>query len=72
MASGLQMVVQTEDAKTTCVHLGPEQYLTHQDGQLKEHIRVQVTGATAKVEGQPVRRARAGQLDGHTLTLRNA
>jgi hypothetical protein len=72
MAPGLQMVIQTDDAKTMRVHMGPVWYLAHQDIQLKENARVQVTGATAEVEGQPVLMAREVQGDGYVLTLRNA
>jgi len=71
MAPGMQMLVQTDDAQTTRVHIGPEWYLKRQDVELPEHTSVQVTGATAEVEGQPVLLAREVQFDGHVLMLRD-
>jgi hypothetical protein len=54
------------------VHIGPEWYLQRQNVALQAHTRVQVTGATADIEGQPVLMARAVQFDGQILTLRDA
>ena len=72
MAPGLQMLVQTDDGKSTQVQVGPVWYLEHQDLDLKEHTRVQVTGAQAEIDGQPVLLARAVQFDGQVVTLRDA
>jgi hypothetical protein len=72
MAPGMQLLVQTDDAKTTRVHIGPEWYLKRQDVELPEHAIIQVTGAAAEVEGQPVLMAREVQFDGHVLMLRDA
>jgi sporulation protein YlmC with PRC-barrel domain len=71
MTPGMQLVVQTDDAKTTRVHIGPEWYLKRQDVHIPEHTSVQVTGAVADVEGQPVLLAREVQLDGYILMLRD-
>jgi len=72
MAPGMQLLVQTDDGKTVRVHIGPEWYLQRQNVALQAHTRVQVTGATADIEGQPVLMAREVQFDGQTLTLRDA
>jgi sporulation protein YlmC with PRC-barrel domain len=72
MAPGMQLLVQTDDAKTTRVHIGPEWYLKRQDVGIPEHTTVQVTGAVAEVAGQPVLLAREVQLDEHVLMLRDA
>jgi sporulation protein YlmC with PRC-barrel domain len=72
MAPGMQLLVQTDDGKTVRVHIGPEWYLQRQNVALQAHTRVQVTGATADIEGQPVLMARAVQFDGQILTLRDA
>lgn len=72
MAPGMQLLVQTDDAKTPRVHIGPEWYLKHQDVEIPEQTNVQVTGAVAEVEGQPVLLAREVQFDGHILVLRDA
>jgi len=72
MVPGMQMLVQTDDGKTVRVHIGPEWYLQRQNVALQEHTRVQVTGAPADIEGQPVLLAREVQFDGQTLTLRDA
>jgi sporulation protein YlmC with PRC-barrel domain len=71
MAPGMQLLVQTDDAKTARVHIGPEWYLRRQDVELQERTEVQVTGAATEVEGQPVLLAREVQLDGHVLMLRD-
>jgi hypothetical protein len=72
MAPGMQLLVQTDDAKSIHVHIGPEWYLKRQDMELPEHTSVQVTGAVAEVEGQPVLLAREVQFNGHVLMLRDA
>ena len=72
MAPGVQLLVQTEDGKTVRVHVGPAWYLERQNVALQEHTRVQVTGASAEIAGQPVLMAREVQFNGQTLTLRNA
>ncbi len=72
MAPGMQMLVQTDDGKSTRVQVGPVWYLERQDLDLKENTRVQVTGARAEIEGQPVLMARDVQFDGQVITLRDA
>jgi len=71
MAPGIQMLVQTDDGKSTRVQMGPAWYLERQDLDIKENTRVQVTGARAEIEGQPVLMARDVQFDGQVLTLRD-
>jgi sporulation protein YlmC with PRC-barrel domain len=46
MAPGTQMLVQTEGAKTTRVHMGPAWYMERQDVRLQKNTQVQVTIAT--------------------------
>jgi sporulation protein YlmC with PRC-barrel domain len=72
MAPGMQMLVQTDDGKRTRVQLGPVWHLEHQDLDVKENTHVQVTGARAEIDGQPVLMAREVQFDGQVLTLRDA
>jgi sporulation protein YlmC with PRC-barrel domain len=72
MAPGMQMLVQTDDGKSTRVQVGPAWYLERQDLDVKENTKVQVTGARAEVEGQPVLMAREVQFDGQLVTLRDA
>jgi len=72
MTPGMQMLVQTDDGKSTRVQVGPAWYLERQDLDLKENTRVQVTGARAEIEGQPVLMAREVQFDGQVITLRDA
>jgi sporulation protein YlmC with PRC-barrel domain len=72
MAPGMQMLVQTEDGKSTRVQVGPAWYLERQDLDMKENTHVQVTGARAEIEGQPVLMAREVQFDGQFVTLRDA
>jgi sporulation protein YlmC with PRC-barrel domain len=72
MAPGMQMLVQTDDGKNTHVQVGPTWYLERQDLDVKENTRVQITGARAEIEGQPVLMAREVQFDGQILTLRDA
>jgi sporulation protein YlmC with PRC-barrel domain len=72
MAPGMQMLVQTDDGKSTRVQVGPAWYLERQDLDIKENTRVQVTGARAEIEGQPVLMARDVQFDGQVITLRDA
>jgi sporulation protein YlmC with PRC-barrel domain len=72
MAPGMQMLVQTDDGKSTRVQVGPVWYLERQDLDIKENTRVQVTGARAEIEGQPVLMARDVQFDGQVITLRDA
>jgi hypothetical protein len=72
MAPGMQMLVQTDDGKSTRVQVGPVWYLERQDLDIKENTRVQVTGARAEIDGQPVLMAREVQFDGQVLTLRDA
>jgi sporulation protein YlmC with PRC-barrel domain len=72
MAPGMQMLVQTDDGKSTRVQVGPVWYLERQDLDIKENTRVQVTGARAEIEGQPVLLAREVQFDGQIVTLRDA
>jgi sporulation protein YlmC with PRC-barrel domain len=72
MASGMQMLVQTDDGKSTRVQVGPVWYLERQDLDMKENTHVQVTGARAEIDGQPVLMAREVQFDGQVLTLRDA
>jgi sporulation protein YlmC with PRC-barrel domain len=72
MAPGMQMLVQTDDGKSTRVQVGPAWYLERQDLDVKENTHVQVTGARAEIEGQPVLMAREVQFDGQLMTLRDA
>jgi sporulation protein YlmC with PRC-barrel domain len=72
MAPGVQMLVQADDGKSTRVQVGPVWYLERQDLDIKENIHVQVTGARAEMDGQPVLMAREVQFDGQILTLRDA
>lgn len=72
MAPGMQMLVQADDGKSTRVQVGPAWYLERQDLDVKENTRVQVTGARAEIEGQPVLMAREVQFDGQLVTLRDA
>jgi len=71
MAPGMQMLVQTDDGKSTRVQVGPAWYLERQDLDIKENSLVQVTGARAEIEGQPVLMAREMQFDGQVITLRD-
>jgi len=66
------MLVQTDDGKTTRVQVGPTWYLERQDLDVKENTRVQITGARAEIDGQPVLMAREVQFDGQVITLRDA
>jgi hypothetical protein len=43
-----------------------------QDLDVKENTRVQITGARAEIDGQPVLMAREVQFDGQVITLRDA
>jgi len=72
MAPGMQMLVQTDDGKSTRVQVGPAWYLERQDLDVQENTKVQVTGARAEVEGQPVLMAREVQFNGQLVTLRDA
>jgi len=72
MALGMQMLVQTDDGKNTRVQVGPTWYLERQDLDVKENTRVQITGARAEIDGQPVLMAREIQFDGQVITLRDA
>jgi sporulation protein YlmC with PRC-barrel domain len=71
MAPGMQMLVQADDGKNTRVQVGPAWYLERQNLDIRENTRVQITGARAEVEGQPVLMAREVQFDGHVVTLRD-
>jgi len=71
MAPGMQMLVQTDDGKNTRVQVGPVWYLERQNLDMKENTRVQVTGARAEIEEQPVLIAREVQFDGHVVTVRD-
>lgn len=70
MAPGMQMLVQTDDGKNSRVQVGPMWYLERQDLDVKENTRVQITGAQAEIDGQPVLLAREVQFDEQVLTLR--
>ena len=72
MTPGMQLLVQTDDGKSTYVQVGPTWYLERQDLDVKENMRVQVTGARVEIEGQPVLMAREVQCDGQIITLRDA
>jgi len=72
MVPGIQMLVQTDDGRSTRVQVGPVWYLERQELDIKENTRVQVTGARAEIEGQPVLMAREVQFDGQVITLRDA
>jgi sporulation protein YlmC with PRC-barrel domain len=72
MTPGMQMLVQTDDGQNTRVQVGPVWYLERQDLDMKENTHVQVIGARAEIDGQPVLMAREVQLDGQVLTLRDA
>jgi hypothetical protein len=72
MVPGMQMLVQTDDGQSTRVQTGPAWYLERQELDIKENTRVQVTGARAEIEGQPVLMAREVQFNGQVITLRDA
>ena len=72
MAPGMQLLVQTDDGKSTRVQVGPAWYMERQDLNVKENTHVQVTGARAEIEGQPVLMAREVQFDGQVIMLRDA
>jgi sporulation protein YlmC with PRC-barrel domain len=72
MAPGMQMLVQTDDGQSTRVQVGPTWYLERQDLGIQENTHVQVTGARAEIDGQPVLMAREVQFDGQVVTLRDA
>jgi sporulation protein YlmC with PRC-barrel domain len=71
MASGIELQVQTDEPTPVQVHVGPEWYLERQALELREHEAVQVTGARAEVDGQPVLLARTIAFNGYTLRLRD-
>jgi len=71
MASGIELQVQTDEPTTVQVHVGPEWYLERQAIELREDEAVQVTGARAEVDGQPVLLARTITVDGLTLMVRD-
>ena len=71
MASGIELQVQTDEPTPVQVHVGPEWYLERQAIELREDEAVQVTGARAEVDGQPVLLARTITVDGLTLMLRD-
>jgi sporulation protein YlmC with PRC-barrel domain len=71
MAPGMQMLVQTDDGKNARVQVGPAWYLEPQNLDIQENTRIQVTGAQAEIEGQPVLMAREVQFNGHVVTLRD-
>jgi hypothetical protein len=68
----MQMLVQTDDGQSTRVQVGPAWYLERQDLNMQENTHVQVTGAQAEIDGQPVLMAREVQFDGKVVTLRDA
>jgi hypothetical protein len=68
----MQMLVQTDDGQSTRVQVGPTWYLERQDLSIQENTHVQVTGARAEIDGQPVLMAREVQFDGQVVTLRDA
>ena len=70
MAPGMQLLVQTDDGKSTRVQVGPAWYMERQELNVKENTRVQVTGARAEMEGQQVLMARKVQFDGQVIMLR--
>jgi sporulation protein YlmC with PRC-barrel domain len=72
MAPGMQMLVQTDDGQSTRVQVGPVWYLERQDLDMQKNTHVQVTGARAEIDGQPVLMAREVQFDGQVITLRDA
>jgi sporulation protein YlmC with PRC-barrel domain len=72
MAPGMQMLVQTDDGQSTRVQVGPAWYLERQDLNMQENTHVQVTGAQAEIDGQPILMAREVQFDGKVVTLRDA
>jgi sporulation protein YlmC with PRC-barrel domain len=72
MAPGMQMLVQTDDGQSTRVQVGPAWYLERQDLDMQKNTHVQVTGARADIDGQPVLMAREVQFDGQVITLRDA
>jgi sporulation protein YlmC with PRC-barrel domain len=72
MAPGMQMLVQTEDGQSTREQVGPAWYLERQDLDMQKNTHVQVTGARADIDGQPVLMAREVQFDGQVITLRDA
>jgi sporulation protein YlmC with PRC-barrel domain len=72
MAPGMQLLVQTDDGKSTRVQVGPAWYMERQELNVKENTRVQVTGARAEIEGQQVLMAREVQFDGQVIMLRDA
>ena len=72
MAPGMQLLVQTEDGQSTRVQVGPAWYLERQDLDMQKNTHVQVTGARAEIDGQPVLMAREVQFDGQVITLRDA
>jgi sporulation protein YlmC with PRC-barrel domain len=72
MAPGMQMLVKTDDGQSTRVQVGPAWYLERQDLNMQENTHVQVTGARAEIDGQPVLMAREVQFDGKVVTLRDA
>jgi sporulation protein YlmC with PRC-barrel domain len=72
MAPGMQMLVQTDDGQSTRVQVGPAWYLERQDLGIQANTHVQVTGARAEIDGQPVLMAREVQFDGQVVTLRDA
>jgi len=72
MTPGMQMLVQTDDGQSTRVQVGPAWYLERQDLGIPANTHVQVTGARAEINGQPVLMAREVQFDGQVVTLRDA
>jgi sporulation protein YlmC with PRC-barrel domain len=72
MAPGMQLLVQTDDGKSTRVQVGPAWYMERQELNVKENTHVQVTGARAEIEGQQVLMAREVQFDGQVIMLRDA
>ncbi len=69
--NGTHLTLKTED-KTFDVHLGPAPFLKEKGFSFAKGDEIEVTGATAEVEGPEALIAREVKKGGKTLTLRDA
>lgn len=70
MASGVELMLRSEDGNNLTVHVGPAWFIDRQPNPIAPRDRVEVTGSRVELEGAPIIMATRIRRDDRVLELR--
>jgi hypothetical protein len=70
MDEGTALIVKAEGGKNVVVHLGPEWFVRHQQGEFRDGSEVDLSGSRVNIDGKQAIMATQLRINGRTMTLR--